>query len=239
MRVHAVQFDIVWENPPANHDKVRSLVRDLPAGGLIVLPEMFATGFSFQAPPGRPEFLPELARHTGCHVVGGLVTGTRNEAVAFDPTGRELARYAKLHPFLPGGEPYTAGTHPVTFACGEFTVAPFICFDLRFPEDFRTVRAELYLVIANWPHVREDHWLTLLRARAIENQAYVVGVNRIGRDPNHVYGGRSQIIGPRGEVLADAGNAERLLSADISPTVVRAYRDEFPGAARKSCSSDR
>jgi predicted amidohydrolase len=232
VRVHAVQFDIVWENPPANQARVRELTGGLPAGGLIVLPEMFATGFSFdrRKTAGSADFVQQLARERGCHVVAGLVSedGQRNEAVAVDPAGRVLARYAKLHPFLPGGEPYTPGTQPVGFACGELVVAPFLCFDLRFPEDFRAVRADLYLVLANWPHVREDHWLTLLRARAIENQAYVVGVNRVGRDPNHAYGGRSQIISPRGEVLADAGQVECVVSVEISAATARQYRQEFP-----------
>ncbi len=232
MLIHAVQFDIAWENPPANHAKVRTLTEDLPAGGLVVLPEMFATGFSFdqRRAAGTADFIRQLARDRQCHVVAGQVSedGQRNEAVSCDPAGNVAARYVKLHPFQPGGEPYRAGSQPVTFACGEFTVAPFICFDLRFPEDFRAVRADLYLVIANWPQVREEHWLTLLRARAIENQAYVVGVNRIGRDPHHAYSGRSQIIGPRGELIADAGEAECVLSAALTAQTMQEYRREFP-----------
>jgi len=126
---------------------------------------------------------------------------------------------------------YEAGASVVTFPWQGFSVAPFVCYDLRFPEVFRrAVRrgAELLVVIANWPHAREAHWLALLAARAIENQAYVVGVNRAGSDPHARYGGRSQIIGPRGEILAAAGADEQLLGAEIERAPLIAYRSEFP-----------
>jgi predicted amidohydrolase len=112
-----------------------------------------------------------------------------------------------------------------------WNVQPTICYDLRFPELYRAtgVRgAELICVIANWPAARESHWLTLLKARAIENQAYVAGVNRCGRDPNVEYSGRSQIIDPRGEVVADAGSAETIIAAELDREALRAYRAKFP-----------
>jgi len=110
-------------------------------------------------------------------------------------------------------------------------VAPFICYDLRFPELFRmAVRqgAQLYVVIANWPASRVHHWVTLLQARAIENQAYVVGVNRCGSDPKVAYAGRSLVVSPRGVILADAGGGERVLSAELDLAALQAYRAEFP-----------
>jgi len=110
-------------------------------------------------------------------------------------------------------------------------VQPAVCYDLRFPELFRTPAArgaELICVIANWPAARESHWLALLKARAIENQAYVAAVNRCGRDPNVEYAGRSQIIGPRGEVLEDAGNGEAVIAAELDATLLRQYRGQFP-----------
>jgi predicted amidohydrolase len=112
--------------------------------------------------------------------------------------------------------------------------APFICYDLRFPEVFRAAArrgAEIFLVIANWPDRREQHWVTLLQARAIENLAYVVGVNRSGRDPEHVYPGRSMIIDPHGKILADAGGGEAVISAEIDPAEVRNWRRDFPALA--------
>jgi len=113
-------------------------------------------------------------------------------------------------------------------------VAPFVCYDLRFPEVFRIAAArgaQLLAVIANWPSAREAHWLTLLRARAIENQAYVAGVNRCGEDPRLRYTGRSVIIDPRGEVLADAGSDEAVITADIDLADLEEYRRSFPALA--------
>jgi omega-amidase len=110
-------------------------------------------------------------------------------------------------------------------------VAPFICYDLRFPEAFRVATrrgAQVLAVIANWPAAREGHWMTLLRARAIENQTFVIGVNRCGTDPNHTYSGRSQIIDPRGEILADAGSTEGLIHGRLDLQLLTAYRNEFP-----------
>ena len=106
-----------------------------------------------------------------------------------------------------------------------------ICYDLRFPELFRRVTAkgaELIVVVANWPSVRLDHWLTLLKARAIENLAYVVGVNRCGSDPNHQYPGRSVVIDPWGESVADAGSEEGLIDVTIDHDRLRKWREEFP-----------
>ncbi|HSI35394.1 MAG TPA: nitrilase-related carbon-nitrogen hydrolase, partial [Tepidisphaeraceae bacterium] len=111
------------------------------------------------------------------------------------------------------------------------TVCPAVCYDLRFPEQFRAgveAGAELFLVIANWPIKRENHWLTLLAARAIENQAYVLGVNRAGTDPTFTYGGRSILVDPHGVTRADAGIAESVLTADVDPTLVRQWRTDFP-----------
>src|SRR5690606_4865444 len=126
-------------------------------------------------------FLRDLAAETGCAVLGGLVTRQAdgrglNEAVVFSPHGEELARYAKLHPFSFAGEDrhYVSGERVVTFEWGGFTVAPFICYDLRFPEAYRAaVRqgAEVLVTIANFPTPRLHHWISLSVARAIENQA--------------------------------------------------------------------
>ena len=141
-------------------------------------------------------------------MLGGTVTKGandkgRNECVAFSPEGRLLARYCKMQPFTLGGEMkhYSAGPAVARFEWGGFSVSPFICYDLRFPELFREATrrgASLLVVIANWPIVRVDHWVTLLRARAIENLAYVVGVNRCGTDPALVYPGRSIVVDPKG-----------------------------------------
>jgi omega-amidase len=250
MQVVACQLDIAWEDKPTSHERARALVAaaDIKPGALVVLPEMFATGFSMhvnriaEGEDGPTHaFLAGLAKELQSCVIGGVVTRApdgrgRNEAVVFDPAGRQLARYAKMQPFSLVGETkhYQAGAAIVTFPWHDFSVAPFVCYDLRFPEIFRrAVRtgAELMAVIANWPLPREAHWLALVRARAIENQCYVVGVNRTGADPHVRYGGRSLIVGPRGETVAEAGDAPEALVAEINRAALVEYRREFPALA--------
>ncbi|MCX5675562.1 MAG: carbon-nitrogen family hydrolase [Planctomycetota bacterium] len=250
MHVTAIQLDIAWENKPANFERVCRLVAAArpEVGGLVVLPEMFATGFSMdvarihEGPEREAEtFLAGLAREHSAYVIGGVVTlgpdgRGRNEAVAFGPDGCEIARYAKMHPFSFGGEPrhYAAGDRIVTSPLGEFTAALTICYDLRFPELYRAAvlaGADLLVVIANWPAPRAAHWAALLAARAIENQAYVVGVNRCGSDPKHAFSGHSRIIDPRGTVIADAGEREGSIRASLDLEALKAYRREFPALA--------
>jgi predicted amidohydrolase len=242
-----VQLDSAWEDPPANFAKVERLLAgtSIPAGAFIVLPEMFSTGFSLelsktmQGPAGEAEeFLRRTAIRHRATVVGGIVSpGSagrgRNEAIALGADGTLLARYVKQRPFSGAGEArvHEAGTDCVTFRLGEFTVAPFVCYDLRFPELFRAAAArgaDLFTVIAAWPVKRIAHWLTLLQARAIENQAFVIGVNRTGREPRFDYCGRSVVVDPHGEIIADAGTAETLLTANISHETVAAWRAGFP-----------
>ena len=127
-----------------------------------------------------------------------------------------------------------AGAGVASFAWGEFTVAPFVCYDLRFPEVFRLgVRggADLMVVIANWPEPRDTHWLALLRARAIENQCYVVGVNRAGSDPHIRYAGHNIVVGPRGETVAQADEGPEVLLAEIELASLVEYRRQFPALA--------
>ena len=241
------QFDIKWENKAANFAKVRSLLASVPPtpGSFIVLPEMFATGFSMnlaitaQGPEREDEaFLAELAREHRCIVTGGVVSPVengkaRNESVTFASDGTLLARYVKMQPFMLGGEGegHSGGDEIVTYSCQGFTVAPLVCYDLRFPEHFRTaVRrgANLYTVIASWPVKRYHHWLTLLQARAIENLAYVIGVNRTGSDPHLHYNGRSVVVSPHGHIIADAGEGECVVTAKIDLAEVEAWRAQFP-----------
>jgi predicted amidohydrolase len=218
MHVACCQFDIAWEDKPANYAKVEAMVggAGLAPGTLLLLPEMFATGFSMSGaaiaePPDGP---------------------TAN-CLLFDPDGRMLSRYAKMHLFGLAGEsgPYGAGDVPGGLPLPQCAGQVAICYDLRFPELFRTAhgpRPELLAVIANWPALREPHWLALLKARAIENQAYVAAVNRCGCDPDLTYPGRSQILDPHGNVLADAGDGERVIRADLDLDALRVYRERLP-----------
>jgi len=250
MHVVAVQNNIQWESKDANYARVRRLLaqRQGPGADLIVLPEMFATGFSMNAVaiaesadgPTR-RFLGELAREQNAHVLGGLVTEGeggkgRNEALVIDPSGSELARYSKRHPFSFSGEHncYEAGDGLPIAEIGAWRLCPLVCYDLRFPEDFReavTRGANLFAVIANWPAAREAHWRALLVARAIENQAYVIGVNRCGADPKLTYSGCSLIVNPQGEIVADAGQEEGIIEATLDLSALTEYRTRFPALA--------
>ncbi len=246
-KVYAVQLDIVWEDKAANHQKVRQLLAQTPPtpGSLVVLPEMFATGFSMRARAisdsatrATQRFLAETAKQYGVYLAGGVVTDGksglgRNECVVYNPEGREIARYCKLQPFTLGGEAehYEPGEQVCLFEWEGFKVAPFICYDLRFPESFRAavkLGANLILVMANWPVTRIAHWDALLQARAIENQAYVVGVNRCGQDPALSYSGSSRVIGPGGDLLLAAGAAEGVFQTELSLAELGKYRRALP-----------
>ena len=247
MKIACCQLDIVWENKPANYQKVRGLLQEagLPRGSMAVLPEMFSTGFSMNVAgiqeheSGVTEtFLRTVAHEYGIYLVAGLATTTsegkaRNQCLVLSPEGRVLVRYDKVHLFTLGNEAehYVPGNDLVVFDWMGCRIAPFVCYDLRFPELFRAAvaqGAQLFTVIANWPMKREAHWTTLLQARAIENQAYVVGVNRCGTDPKHIYSGRSLIVDPHGAILADAGSRETIVSADVDLGGLETWRKDFP-----------
>lgn len=248
MNVLGLQLDIAWENKAANFEKVRHLVKAAAPekGTLIVLPEMFATGFTMNTPlmaepygGDTEKFLSSLAVEWGVHVLAGAAMRgrsgqVRNKALAFSPDGKLAGFYAKMRPFTPGGEAehYIAGTGPLVLSVGGCAVSPLVCYDLRFPELFRQASAagqpELFVVIASWPEKRILHWLRLLAARAIENQAFVLGVNRVGDDPFYHYPGRSVCVDYNGEVLADAGEKEGWISASLDLAGLHKYREGLP-----------
>jgi predicted amidohydrolase len=247
MQLAGIQLDIRWEDRQANFDAVEALLQKSPPrrGALVALPALFASGFSMNAdritenePRTTEQFLCDLARRYDITLVGGLATigpdgKGRNHAVVADASGRIVSRYQKIHPFAPGREAqhYGGGKEIVVFRCNGFTVSAFVCYDLRFPEIFRAAvqrGANLMIVIANWPAARIEHWRTLLRARAIENQCYVMGVNRCGNDPFLPYPGRSAIVDYTGRVLAEADESQQLLQAEIELPPLLEYRRGLP-----------
>ena len=281
MNVICCQLDIAWEDRPANYSKVNALLErvDISAGDLIILPEMFSTGFTMNVhgavkvpPQSAEDFLHDTARRTKAFLLGGVAntantgtdvlyqdmqdtgrdTGTnrgyntsvpvypsvpvyrgRNQAVAFNPNGERVCGYTKMRLFTPAGESehYDRGLDVEVFDWSGMKASPLICYDLRFPELFRLAAgrgAELFAVIANWPKCRHEHFLALLKARAIENQAYVVGVNRCGSDERHSYAGGSIIFDPYGTPLAQAADNECTIISPIDPNSLRSYRRDFP-----------
>jgi omega-amidase len=244
MRVALLQMDLAWEDVAENHRRAARLLARAKEGGatLAILPEMFSTGFSMDAariaqPAGGPSesFLREQARELGLWILASVPEqgepAPRNMAMLVSPEGA-VVRYAKIHPFSFAGEDrvYTAGDRVVTAEVDGVRVTPLVCYDLRFPEPFRAAAddTDLFVVVANWPGERREHWRTLLRARAIENQAYVVGVNRAGEGNGLHYAGDSAAVAPLGETLAEAGSGEQVLFADVDPAVVAKLRARFP-----------
>lgn len=242
MRVALIQLDIAWEDPPENHRRAERRLREAAAAGarLAILPEMFCTGFSMAPeriaePMGGPSeaFLVEVAAGLGLHVVAGVpvADGPRNQALWVAPDGA-VRRATKLHPFSFAGEHrhYRAGEAVETWSVEGLRLTPLICYDLRFPEPFRLAAddTDAFVVIANWPDRRRAHWQTLLRARAIENLAWVLGVNRVGTGDGLAYAGDSAAISPWGEAVATAAEQEAVLVVEVDPAATRAAREAFP-----------
>jgi predicted amidohydrolase len=243
MRIAAVQHDIVWEDRDATLAHVESLLAPVDAD-LIVLPELFAVGFTMntelvaEAPDGpTTQWLVDVASSRGS-VIGGsipvVLDGADRPSNVFTlaaPDGT-VQRYAKRHPFSFASEHehYAPGNERLTVEVAGAHVSPFVCYDLRFADAFWPIadRTDVYLVVASWPRARRHHWQTLLWARAIENQAYVVGVNRVGSGGGLDYVGDSCIVDPMGTVLASATDIETVLSVDVDPALVAKVRAELP-----------
>ncbi|MFO0828540.1 MAG: nitrilase-related carbon-nitrogen hydrolase [Phycisphaerales bacterium] len=244
MRLAAVQNDIAWQDPATSRSGIESLLdaAALPPGSLALLPELCDVGFTFDIPRVTPSDAPTwaagVARRRGLFVgVGYPSRGDdgfgRNECAIARPSGELAPAYAKVHPFGVGRETdaYRGGDRLVLVEVGPFLACPLICYDLRFPELWRLATlagANLFLVGASWPAARQHHWRSLLVARAIENQAFVVAANRVGADPSLRYGGGSIIVSPTGEVLAEGGDAATVISADCDVDAVESWRRKFP-----------
>lgn len=242
MRVAAVQHDIVWEDRDAT---LEQLTRDLSGveADLIVLAEMFAVGFTMASevaePPDGPttQWLAAQASAKAAWIGGSIpvvLAGADRPSNVFtlvSPTG-DVHRYAKRHPFAYADEHehYAPGDARVTVDVDGVRTALTVCYDLRFADAYWPLAADtdLYLVVASWPQARRHHWRTLLAARAIENQAYVVGVNRVGSGGGLDYAGDTCIIDPLGEVLASAAAVETVVTADVHQAVVAKVRADLP-----------
>ena len=233
LRVSLVQQPLLWHDPAANRARFEELLRPLAKQtDLVVLPETFTTGFSMEVErlgeaPGGPTtawLLPVITLDSGRYY---------NRLLWASPAG-ELRHYDKRHLFRMGREHehFTAGGASWSVSWRGFSICPLVCYDLRFPV-FSRRRAgldyQLLLYVANWPAARANAWRQLLRARAIENLAYVVGVNRVGNDAHGVpYAGDSAAIDFRGSTMADAGNAPALLTVECPLEPLAAFREKFP-----------
>ena len=248
VRIAALQHDIVWGDRDANFAHLAPMIRAAAGSGarLALLTETFSTGFVTDRAVGEPEsgpssqFIIEQAATNGLWV-GGTCPEIPADAPADDqrpfnsfvlasPDG-VVHRYRKIHPFTYGGEDqyFRGGSELITVEIEGLRVSPLVCYDLRFADEFwqLATSTDVYLVPANWPAARRLHWQTLLQARAIENQAYVVGCNRVGEGGGLAYCGDSRIVDPLGELLATAAGTESILLADISAAHVARTRERF------------
>ncbi len=242
--IAAVQMDIVWENYEANFRKVKDFVRNVSSKvQLVVFPEMFLTGYSMKTEnalsPNHDYIhaLQQLAIKYQLSLCGSLkIVDNQNyfnrfyyfrkDGHVFTYDKRHLFRMANEHNY------YTQGNRHIVIEEGDFAIRPFICYDLRFPVWMRNKQNEydVILVVANWPSVRIEAWKTLLKARAIENQSYVVGVNRTGIDGNNIsYNGGTCIIDFKGKVLSEViDNSEEVLIYTINKEELLSFRNSFP-----------
>ena len=248
MHVLALQYAPKWHDKAGSHEIVEAMVAaaNAPEGALVVLPEMSDSGWTMDTEAAtRGDSLgwaADCARRWRMSVQIGFARrvdrapGHANATAIVHPDGRIGPIYEKMHPFGFIDEPrfYAAGAEIVLDRVGKFGIAPSICYDLRFPELHRLATAggaEVLSIIANWPTARIEHWRALVIARAIENQAFVIAVNRVGSDPTHDYGGRSMLVSPLGEVLAEGGDESTALQAEFDHAQLLDYRVRFPALA--------
>ncbi len=245
MKITLVQSNLEWQQAEVNREILAGmLAQSVTETDLILLPEMFTSAFSVGTgaipepwPGDSVDWMQSVAVNFDAAVCGSIAVeedGQRyNRLVFISPEGN-LAYYDKRHMFRMLGEHkrYQAGTERAVLSWRGWRILPLICYDLRFPVWSRNtpdLAYDLLLYVANWPGERNYHWQTLLKARAIENLAYVAGVNRIGKDGNGIdYSGRSMLIDPTGEVLLDAGEKAGTFTLTIDKPALENYRESFP-----------
>ncbi len=249
MRITALQHDIVWEDRDATLSHLEPLIAQAAAGApdLLLLTEMFATGFSMETHRTAEHldgpivaWLGAQARAHDTVLAGSLALSAddgedgalpTNTLVAVAPEGL-IARYDKIHPFSYAGEHerFGAGRDPVSIEVAGARVGLSVCYDLRFADLYwdRDPAVDVEVVVANWPAARRHHWRALLDARAIENQCFVVGVNRVGTGGGLEYAGDSRVTDPLGEVLVAAAGQEQQIDVEVDPATVAGIRGRFP-----------
>ena len=244
LKVTLIQSELVWEDISSNltgfDNTINAVEEDTH---LIILPEMFSTGFTMNAAAlaqdmkgSAVKWIKEKSAEKTVDILGSIIAedGGKffNRLVWAKPDG-EIFTYDKKHLFRMAGEEkiYSAGSKNITVELNGWKIRPFICYDLRFPVWTRNVKNQFdaAIFIANWPERRSAHWKALLQARAIENQCYVIGVNRVGTDGNGLtYSGDSSIIDPWGTVIFQKSNQTCIHTAELSYDVLKTSREDFP-----------
>ena len=246
MRLALAQTDIVWENKKANEKTAERMIKEAAEKGcrLIIFPEVSLTGFTMNidilSEPGNSSetisFFSEQALKNKTYITFGVATTesdgmVRNRSVTVDPNGKVACSYAKIHPYSHGveGRYFTGGNNVEWFDIDGVTISPFVCYDIRFPEIFQaaSVKSKIITVIASWPDERLKYFDLFLKARAVENQSFFIGVNRTGYEMKYHYSGHSQVVSPTGDVLTEIRTDEALIICDIDPKESDDFRRSF------------
>ncbi|AXI28122.1 carbon-nitrogen hydrolase [Priestia megaterium] len=248
VKITCLQLDIAFGNPTKNRkyiqQKMMEALKENP--DILVLPELWDTAYDLtrldeiadEEGQQAKQLISQFAKTNEVNIVAGSIAkkteqGVTNTMYIFDRKGREVSQYSKLHLFKLMDEHLylEAGTAKNLFTLEQSLCAGVICYDIRFPEWIRvhtSSGAEVLFVVAQWPAPRLAHWKALLISRAIENQCYVIACNRVGQDPNNTFAGHSLVIDPWGEIIAEAGDSEELLSADVNLELVKEIRKQIP-----------
>ncbi|WP_315074149.1 carbon-nitrogen family hydrolase [uncultured Clostridium sp.] len=243
MIIGLAQMDISWEDIERNMKKAQEFIEKAVENNveLILFPEMALTGFTMNIDKlllkeeEIIDWIKKIAVESKINIGLGFAIRVdergKNKYIVISKEGKILLKYTKLHPFSYAGESekYYQGEEIDTCKIDEFNIASFICYDLRFPEIFQIAskKAQIITVAANWPESRQEHWITLLKARAIENQCYVIGINRVGIGDGLQYDGGSVFINPNGEILNELTSKEALVVETLEIEQVSEVRAKF------------
>lgn len=243
MEISIIQSDLVWENKTENLNNFSRIIRDIPQTDIVVLPEMFSTGFSMEPSPiaedmdgDTVKWLKREAERNEVVIITSLIISENNNyynrLLVVKPDG-DIQKYDKRHLFRMSGEhnEYTPGEGKLIVDIKGWKICPLVCYDLRFPVWSRNVNNEydLLIYVANWPASRVNVWDSLLMARALENQSYVVAVNRIGIDKDKTpFNGHSQIIDFKGKILTKIEDKAEVQTISLSKDHLNTFREKFP-----------
>ena len=243
MKLSIVQSDIKWGDVAKNIEACNELIANhIENADLLVFPEMFLTGYNirpYHVKPGdikkQYDWVESFSKEHEIALAGSILYAEGDSfynQFIISHSGKTLGTYNKKHLFTPGGEQlaYAKGNSREDIECNSWKIRPSICFDLRFPVWLRNDSDyDLMICVANWPARRQKAWDILLKARAVENQCYVVGVNRVGDDPSGInYIGGSQVIDPLGNVLVMADDKEQVLECQLEKEDITLFRKKFP-----------
>lgn len=245
MKIGLVQYSPVWEDKKLNREKLTSLLQEeVEDVDLLIFPEMTLTGFTMRSRKYAEKldgesfiYFSNIAKKFNCDVIAGIIENNLvkyfNTLLHITKNGKLKISYHKIHPFSFSNEDkhYSAGEKPIVTDINGWKTGLSICYDLRFPELYRLYgkqKVNLIIDIANWPDTRIKHWLALLKARAIENQCFIAGVNRVGDEPRLHYNGSSGIFDPMGRTVVKVVNEERVIFAEIEKKLVIETRKKLP-----------